>query len=83
MNHVKYTWNNSWPLERVLFTMAGVFTLASVILAAVVSPWFLAFTAFVALNQLLYAWLGACGTSLMLRKLTPLRPSCAPEGADA
>lgn len=77
MNNVKYTWNNGWPLERVLFTMAGSFTLASVILAVFVTPWFLAFTAFVALNQLLYAWLGACGTSLMLRKWTPLKPAIA------
>ena len=30
-----------WPLERVLFALAGTITLLSALLAAVVSPWFL------------------------------------------
>lgn len=77
MNSVRYTWNAGWPLERVLFAMAGSFTLASVVLAVLLTPWILAFTAFVALNQLLYASVGACGTSLLLRRLTPLKPACA------
>jgi hypothetical protein len=29
-----------WPLERVLFALAGTATLASALLAAAVSPWF-------------------------------------------
>ena len=37
----------SWPLERVLFLLAGTTTLVSVLLAALVSPWFLLLTAFV------------------------------------
>ena len=36
-----------WPLERVLFLMAGTVTLASVLLAVSVSQWFLVLTAFV------------------------------------
>ncbi len=32
---------SAWPLERVLFALAGTMTLASAMLAAVVSPWFL------------------------------------------
>ena len=36
-----------WPLERVLFALAGTVTLLSAALAAVVSPWFLLLTAFV------------------------------------
>ena len=35
-----------WPLERVLFAMAGTVTLLSALLAAVASPWFLLLTAF-------------------------------------
>ena len=35
-----------WPLERVLFAIAGTVTLLSALLAAVVSPWFLLLTAF-------------------------------------
>ncbi len=30
-----------WPLERALFALAGTVTLASALLAALVSPWFL------------------------------------------
>ena len=36
-----------WPLERVLFALAGSVTLISVGLVALVSPWFLILTAFV------------------------------------
>ncbi len=43
-----------WPLERILFAMAGSMTLVSAFLAAVVSPWFLLLTAFVGVNQWLY-----------------------------
>jgi hypothetical protein len=43
-----------WPLERVLFALAGTVTLLSAGLAAVVSPWFLLLTAFVGFNQWLY-----------------------------
>lgn len=74
------TWKNTWPLERVLFTLAGTFTLLSVALAYLVSEWFLLFTAFVALNQLLYAAAGFCGMSLILGRLTSLRGACATEG---
>jgi len=58
----------SWPLERVLFCMAGSVALAGVLLAAFVSPWFLIVPGFVALNQLLFAWVGDCPTSLALRR---------------
>lgn len=74
------TWNNRWPLERVLFVLAGMIVLASVILAVAVSQWFLLLTAFVALNQLLYAFGGFCGASLILSRFTPLTPSCAAKG---
>lgn len=57
-----------WPLERVLFAMAGTVTLLGSLLAAVVSPWFLLLTAFVGLNQWMYVTLRACPASLVLRK---------------
>jgi len=62
-----------WPLERVLFAMAGTMTLLSVLLVALVSPWFLVLTAFVGVNQLLYVTLGACPASLVLRRAFGLR----------
>ena len=62
-----------WPLERVLFALAGTMTLLSAVLAAVVSPWFLALTVFVGVNQLLYVVLGACPASIVLTRVAGLR----------
>jgi hypothetical protein len=62
-----------WPLERVLFALAGTVTLLSAALAALVSLWFLLLTAFVGVNQWLYVALGACPASLMLTRLFSLR----------
>jgi Zn-dependent protease len=56
----------SWPLERVLFALAGTMTLISALLAATVSPWFLLLTAFVGTNQWLYVIFGDCPASLVL-----------------
>lgn len=64
-----------WPLERVLFAIAGTVTILSAVLAAVVSPWFLLLTGFVGLNQWLYVLAGACPTSLVLRRACGLRPA--------
>lgn len=58
-----------WPLERVLFAMAGTMTLLSALLAAVASPWFLLLTAFIGLNQWLYVTLRACPTSIVLKRI--------------
>lgn len=57
-----------WPLERVLFAMAGTMTLLSVLLAVLVSPWFLLLTAFVGVNQLANVVFGACPSSLVLKR---------------
>jgi hypothetical protein len=62
-----------WPLERVLFALAGSVTLLSTVLVALVSPWFLLLTAFVGVNQWLYVIFGACPASLILRRLFALR----------
>lgn len=58
-----------WPLERLLFALAGTMTLLSVLLAVTISPWFLLLTAFVGVNQWLYATVGNCPASLLLRHL--------------
>jgi hypothetical protein len=57
-----------WPLERILFAMAGTVALLSALLAALVSPWFLLLTAFVGVNQWMYVAFGACPASLVLKK---------------
>lgn len=59
----------NWPLERVLFLLAGTMTGLSAFLSAVVSPWFLLLTGFVALNQLVFVALGNCPSSLVLRRV--------------
>ena len=62
-----------WPLERVLFALAGTMTLLSAALAALVSPWFLLLTAFVGVNQWLYVLVGACPASIVLSRKCGLR----------
>jgi hypothetical protein len=56
---------SAWPLERVLFALAGTVVLIGALLAAAVSPWFLLLAAFVGVNQWLYALAGACPASLV------------------
>ena len=57
-----------WPLERVLFAMAGTMTILSAVLAALVSPWFLLLTAIVGINQWLYVTLRGCPASIVLKR---------------
>ena len=64
---------SGWPLERVLFALAGTMTLVSVALAAVVSPWFLLLTAFVGVNQWLYVVVHACPASIVIKRVFGLR----------
>ena len=71
----------SWPLERVLFLMAGTMTALGTLLSAVVSPWFLLLVAFVAINQLAYASVGACGASLVLTRFFGFRSAFGAAGA--
>lgn len=65
--------NRQWPLERVLFALAGTVAFASAALARLVSPWFLLLTAFVGVNQWLYVMAGNCPASLVLRRACRLR----------
>lgn len=67
------TKDGRWPLERVLFALAGSVSLISAALVAPVSPWFLLLTAFVGVNQWLYVLFGACPASLVLGRLFALR----------
>lgn len=60
---------DGWPLERILFALAGTMTLLAVLLAAT-TTWFLLLAAFVGLNQWLYVAVGACPASLVLARVT-------------
>lgn len=62
-----------WPLERILFLMAGTVTALSVVLALLVSPLFLLLTLFVAVNQLAFVVFGNCPSSWLLRRYVGLR----------
>ena len=62
-----------WPLERVLFAIAGTVVLVGALLSALVSPWFLLLIAFVGLNQWLYVLAGDCPMSLLLTRAFHLR----------
>ena len=64
-----------WPLERVLFALAGTMVALSVLLTVTVSRWFLLLTLFVAVNQWLYVTVGACPASLVLRR-AGVEPRC-------
>ena len=64
-----------WPLERVLFAMAGTVSLVGGILALVVSPWFALLPVLAGFNQWLFVIFGACPASLVLTRVTSLRPA--------
>lgn len=65
--------SSGWPLERVLFALAGSVVLLSVLLTALISTWFLLLTAFVGVNLWLYVLFGACPASLVIKRLFGLR----------
>ena len=66
----------AWPLERVLFALAGSLTLLSVLLTVLVSPWLLLLAAFVGLNQWLFVAVGACPASLLLERAAGIDRRC-------
>jgi len=66
----------AWPLERVLFAMAGTVTLLSVLLGVTVNPWWLLLSAFVGINQLAFVAFGDCVASVLLRKLFGVERGC-------
>jgi hypothetical protein len=68
---------NRWPLERVLFAIAGSVVLISVLLSVLVSEWFLLLTAFVGINQWLFVLFGDCPMSLILTRAFGLKRGVA------
>ena len=70
---------SEWPLERVLFAVAGTVILISVALVALVSHCFLLLTAFVGVNLWLYVLVGACPASYVLKRALHLDSLVYPE----
>jgi hypothetical protein len=62
--------------DRAVLAFAGVMVLASLILAWLVSPYWLILTAFVGLNMLQAAFTGFCPAAIVFGKLG-LKPGCA------
>ena len=62
-----------WPKHRILFLLAGTFTLTGTALAAGVNPWFAVLPAAVGVNQLLLVATGWCPASAVIDRLLPAR----------
>ncbi|MHB1712655.1 MAG: DUF2892 domain-containing protein [Acidimicrobiales bacterium] len=60
-----------WTKQRILFLLAGTFTLTGTALAVGVSPWFAAIPAVVGANQLLLVAVGWCPMSKLLDTVLP------------
>ncbi|WP_372789942.1 DUF2892 domain-containing protein [Paraconexibacter sp.] len=67
-----------WPLERVLFAMAGTVTLIATVLTLTVSSWFVLLAAFVGVNQWVFVAFGDCPASLVLSRVFHLQRSVTP-----
>ncbi len=63
-------------LDRAVLAFAGVMTLLSVLLTALVSPLFMWFTVFIGLNLLQSAFTGFCPAAIIFRKLG-VKAGCA------
>lgn len=59
----------SWYLERIIFLLAGVFVVSSVILGLLWSAGFLYFTIFVGSVMILFALTGYCPMAMLLNKI--------------
>ena len=71
--------NRGWPLERVLFAMAGSVSLIGGLLALLISPWFALLPVLAGINQWLYVMVGACPASVVLTRITSLKPAAGSE----
>ncbi len=60
---------DTWYLERIIWLVAGVFSLSSAILAWVHSPYWLILTALVGINLIIFSLTGFCPMANILYKL--------------
>lgn len=63
-------------LDRAVLALAGTVTLISVLLVALISPWWLLLTAFVGFNLLQSSVTGFCPAAIVFRRLG-LSSGCA------
>ncbi|MDH2415992.1 DUF2892 domain-containing protein [Nocardioides sp. CER19] len=67
---------NGYNLDRGVLLIAGLVTLASVVLTVAVSPWWLLLTTFAGLNMLQASVTGFCPAALVLKRCG-VRSGCA------
>ena len=60
---------DSWYLERIIWLIAGIFALASAVLAAVHSPYWLILTGLVGINLIIFGLTGFCLIANIIYKL--------------
>ncbi len=60
---------DTWYLERLIWLVAGIFTLSSALLAWLHSPYWLILTALVGTNLIVFAFTGFCLMANILHKL--------------
>ncbi len=56
-------------LDRSITLFAGIMTLISALLVALVSPWWLLLTAFVGFNQVQSSFTGFCPAAMVMSRL--------------
>ena len=71
-----------WPLERVLFSLAGTVGVTSGVLTILVSRWFALLALLAGANQWLYALTGSCPASLILRRTCRFAPATPDDDAN-
>lgn len=60
---------DSWYLERIIWLIAGIFTLGSALLAWLHSPYWLILTGLVGVNLIIFALSGFCLMANIIYKL--------------
>ncbi|MBL0956089.1 MAG: DUF2892 domain-containing protein [Leptospira sp.] len=59
----------TWYLERLVFLIAGVFSLVGVSLGTYVSPWWFLLNLLVGMNLVVFSTIGFCPMAILLNKL--------------
>jgi len=60
---------DTWYLERLIWLIAGLFTLGSVILGYFFSPYWFFLTGLVGINQIILSLTGFCPMTVLLHRL--------------
>lgn len=71
--------DTAWPKHRILFLLAGTFTLTGTVLAGRKSRWFALLPGLVGANQLLLVATGWCPASAVLDRVLPATRPATPD----